>query len=157
MKKFLPIFIIAMLAVGIYGISSNKQKAEKINEKPREEVLEMKTEQPEPKVEQLQIEDLVVGDGQEAKEGDTVIVDYKGTLTNGTQFDSSYDRGESFSFELGAGRVIKGWDIGVAGMKIGGKRKLTIPSDLAYGDRGVPPDIPPEATLVFEVELLEIE
>jgi FKBP-type peptidyl-prolyl cis-trans isomerase len=104
----------------------------------------------------LQIEDLKNGEGAEAKAGQRVTVHYVGTLTDGKKFDSSRDRGKGFSFELGAGQVIKGWDQGVAGMKIGGLRKLTIPSDLAYGARGFPPVIPPNSTLVFEVELLQI-
>jgi FKBP-type peptidyl-prolyl cis-trans isomerase len=104
----------------------------------------------------LQIEDLRPGTGAECKAGDNVTVHYVGTLTNGEKFDSSRDRGKGFSFQLGAGRVIKGWDQGVAGMRIGQMRKLTIPPDLAYGDRGFPPVIPPGSTLVFEVELLGI-
>jgi FKBP-type peptidyl-prolyl cis-trans isomerase len=104
----------------------------------------------------LQIQDLKPGEGQEAKAGDQVTVHYVGTLTNGNKFDSSRDRGQGFSFKLGAKQVIQGWDRGVAGMKIGGLRKLTIPPDLAYGERGFPPVIPPNSTLVFEVELLKI-
>jgi FKBP-type peptidyl-prolyl cis-trans isomerase FkpA len=104
----------------------------------------------------LQIEDLVVGQGQEAKTGRTVDVHYTGWLTNGTKFDSSVDRGRPFSFPLGGGQVIKGWDQGVAGMKVGGKRKLTIPPELGYGGRGAGGVIPPGATLVFEVELLAV-
>ena len=104
----------------------------------------------------LQIEDVKVGAGDEAKSGQKVTVHYVGTLTNGSKFDSSRDRGAGFSFQLGAGQVIKGWDRGVAGMKVGGVRKLTIPPDLAYGDRGFPPVIPPASTLVFEVELLGV-
>jgi FKBP-type peptidyl-prolyl cis-trans isomerase len=104
----------------------------------------------------LEIEELTVGTGTEAKAGNTVDVHYTGWLTDGKKFDSSVDRGEPFSFKLGAGMVIRGWDLGVQGMKVGGKRKLTIPSDLAYGDRGYPGAIPPKATLVFEVELLKV-
>src|SRR5262245_51421959 len=102
----------------------------------------------------LKVEDLVVGTGAEAVAGKTVSVHYTGTLTDGSKFDSSLDRGKPFGFPLGAGRVIKGWDEGVAGMKVGGKRKLTIPPELGYGARGFPPVIPANATLVFEVELL---
>lgn len=108
-------------------------------------------------VDQLKIEDTVVGAGAEAVAGKTVTVNYSGTLVDGTKFDSSYDRGQPFSFHLGAGEVIKGWDQGVAGMKVGGKRKLTIPSSLGYGPYGAGNVIPPNATLVFEVELLKVE
>ncbi len=100
--------------------------------------------------------DEVVGTGAEAKAGNTVDVHYTGTLKDGTKFDSSKDRGKPFSFPLGAGRVIKGWDEGVAGMKVGGKRKLIIPPDLAYGKRGAGGVIPPDAELTFEVELLGV-
>ncbi|MBK7858484.1 MAG: FKBP-type peptidyl-prolyl cis-trans isomerase [Archangiaceae bacterium] len=104
----------------------------------------------------LQIEDLKVGTGEEAKAGKKVVVHYVGTLTNGSKFDSSRDRGEGFEFKLGAGQVIKGWDQGVAGMKIGGLRKLTVPPELGYGAGGYPPVIPANSTLVFEVELLKV-
>jgi FKBP-type peptidyl-prolyl cis-trans isomerase len=101
--------------------------------------------------------DLVVGTGAEAVAGKKVSVHYTGTLTNGSKFDSSHDRKEPFSFKLGGGQVIKGWDRGVAGMRVGGKRKLVIPPELGYGDRGFPPVIPPGSTLVFEVELLDVK
>ena len=104
----------------------------------------------------LKYTDLQQGDGREAKSGDTVDVHYTGWLENGTKFDSSRDRGKPFSFHLGAGQVIRGWDEGVAGMKIGGKRKLIIPADLGYGARGAGGVIPPNATLIFEVELLGV-
>jgi len=104
----------------------------------------------------MKIEDLVEGTGAEAKAGQTVSVHYVGTLTDGRKFDSSRDRGTPFKFPLGAGRVIQGWDRGVAGMKIGGQRRLTIPPELAYGARGFPPVIPANATLVFEIELLDL-
>ncbi len=102
-------------------------------------------------------EDLKVGDGAEAVAGKEVTVNYEGKLANGTKFDSSYDRGEPFAFTLGAGRVIQGWDIGVAGMKVGGKRRLVIPPELGYGAQGAGKVIPPNATLIFTVELLSVK
>ena len=105
----------------------------------------------------LQYIDQIVGTGDIAKAGQTVSVHYTGSLTNGKKFDSSVDRGQPFSFRLGVGQVIKGWDEGVQGMKIGGKRKLTIPSNLGYGARGAGGLIPPHATLVFDVELLGVQ
>src|SRR5579885_3166477 len=107
-------------------------------------------------VSSLKIEDLKVGNGAEAQPGKTVTVHYTGWLTDGKKFDSSLDRQSPFKFRLGAHQVIAGWDQGVAGMKVGGKRKLTIPPDLAYGDRGAGNVIPPKATLIFEVELLDV-
>jgi FKBP-type peptidyl-prolyl cis-trans isomerase FkpA len=105
----------------------------------------------------LIIEELKVGTGAEAAAGQHVSVHYTGWLTDGTKFDSSKDRGDPFEFPLGAGHVIRGWDEGVQGMKVGGSRKLTIPADLGYGARGAGGVIPPNATLVFEVELLGTE
>ncbi len=105
----------------------------------------------------LQYFDLKKGTGTEAKAGANVKVHYTGWLTDGKKFDSSVDRGEPFAFKLGAGMVIKGWDEGVAGMKIGGKRQLRIPPDLAYGERGAGGVIPANATLVFDVELIAVE
>jgi FKBP-type peptidyl-prolyl cis-trans isomerase len=104
-----------------------------------------------------QIKDIKVGDGAEAKAGQTVSVHYVGTLTDGTKFDSSRDRRQPFSFTLGQGRVIEGWDLGVAGMKVGGVRQLTIPPEEAYGDQGAGGIIKPGAALVFEVELLGVK
>lgn len=104
----------------------------------------------------LGIEDLVVGDGDAAEAGQYVMVHYTGWLANGSKFDSSLDRDEPFEFALGAGQVIAGWDEGVQGMRIGGRRKLTIPPQLGYGVRGAGGVIPPNATLIFEVDLLAI-
>lgn len=107
-------------------------------------------------MEELEIKDLVVGTGPEAVSGKIISVHYTGTLTDGTKFDSSVDRNEPFEFTLGAGQVIQGWDQGFNGMKVGGKRKLVIPASLGYGAQGAGGVIPPNATLVFEVELLGI-
>jgi len=104
----------------------------------------------------LKIQDLKVGEGKEAKAGDTIAVNYLGTLENGTKFDSSYDRNQPFTTQIGVGTVIKGWDEGIPGMKIGGKRKLIIPASLGYGAQSAG-SIPPNSILVFEVELLGIK
>jgi FKBP-type peptidyl-prolyl cis-trans isomerase len=105
----------------------------------------------------LQYQDVTVGTGAEARQGQVAVVHYTGWLTDGTKFDSSRDRGAPFSFPVGAGQVIAGWDEGVAGMKVGGRRKLVIPANLGYGEMGAPPVIPPGATLVFDVELLDLK
>lgn len=108
-------------------------------------------------VDQLIIEDIATGSGREVKLGDTVVMHYTGTLMDGTKFDSSVDRNEPFETQIGVGQVIEGWDQGIPGMKTGGKRKLTIPSSLGYGSRGAGGVIPPNAGLIFEVELIEIK
>ena len=105
----------------------------------------------------LKYEDLVAGTGASPKAGQNCSVHYTGWLTNGNKFDSSRDRGQPFTFPIGQGAVIKGWDEGVMGMKVGGKRKLMVPPDLAYGAQGFPPVIPPNSELVFEVELLGVQ
>ena len=106
---------------------------------------------------ELKIEDIKVGIGAEVKSGDTVVMHYTGTLISGIKFDSSLDRGQPFETQIGVGRVIQGWDKGVPGMKVGGKRKLFIPASLAYGERGAGGVIGPNADLIFEVQLLSIK
>ncbi len=105
---------------------------------------------------ELIIEDIQNGTGEPVKSGDTLTVHYLGTLENGAKFDSSYDRGTPFKVQIGVGQVIKGWDDGLLGMKAGGKRKLTIPPEMAYGSQGAGDVIPPDSTIIFEVELVSI-
>lgn len=105
----------------------------------------------------LMIGDIRVGVGREVKAGDTIVVNYNGSLENGTKFDSSYDRGQAFELQIGVGKVIKGWDLGVVGIKEGGKRRLIIPSQLGYGTAGAGNFIPPNSTLIFDVEVLKIK
>jgi FKBP-type peptidyl-prolyl cis-trans isomerase len=108
-------------------------------------------------VNELIIEDIATGSGVAVKSGDTVVMHYTGTLLDGTKFDSSVDRGQPFETQIGVGQVIQGWDQGIPGMQVGGKRKLTIPSSLGYGSTGAGGVIPPNAALIFDVELLEIK
>ena len=124
-------------------------------EEPKEDFKPATAKPLPPGPEKLESVDETVGQGREAKSGDEVRVHYTGTLMDGKKFDSSRDRNEPFKFKIGQGQVIKGWDQGVVGMKVGGKRKLTIPSDLGYGETGSPPNIPPKAGLKFDVELVE--
>jgi len=105
---------------------------------------------------QVSVEDMVVGSGDAAENGDLLTVDYSGFLSDGTKFDSSIDRGQPFQFTLGAGQVIAGWEQGLAGMKVGGKRRLSIPPELGYGENGIGP-IPPNSTLIFEVDLISVQ
>lgn len=153
------VIIVGILVVGLLiyvGVSSiDKGSEPEISEIAENAVEEKGSEVSE--IMELIKEDVKVGEGSEAVAGKRVTVHYTGTLEDGTKFDSSKDRGEPFEFNLGTGQVIKGWDEGVAGMKVGGIRKLTIPSELGYGERGAGTAIPPNAVLVFEVELLGVE
>ncbi|MBX3083113.1 MAG: FKBP-type peptidyl-prolyl cis-trans isomerase [Anaerolineae bacterium] len=105
----------------------------------------------------IKLQDIVIGTGAEAKVGSYVEVNYRGLLENGTQFDSSYDRKQTLPFSVGAGQMIQGFDVGVRGMKVGGKRKVTIPPELGYGAQGVPGVIPPNSVLIFEIELMSVK
>lgn len=151
--KFLtPFLYIAIVGFVTWGLINFVNKKEVLPVVENQETVENNSMQ-----EELKIEDLVVGTGAEAVSGMLVSVHYTGTLTDGTKFDSSKDRGTPFEFNLGSGQVIQGWDLGVVGMKVGGKRKLTIPARLGYGAQGAGDVIPPNATLIFEVELLEVK
>jgi FKBP-type peptidyl-prolyl cis-trans isomerase len=154
MKLNLPLVMSLVLVVAVG--CAKKTESTAVENQTAAQAVSHSIPQPGQSVTELKIEDLRVGSGAEAVPGKTVTVHYTGWLVNGTKFDSSKDRGEPFSFQLGAGQVIKGWDQGVAGMKVGGIRKLTIPPSLAYGASGAGGVIPPNATLVFEVELLGV-
>jgi peptidylprolyl isomerase len=155
--KTLPrVWIAALLAAAIPFLISACAKTEQARETAQGETGDTTGAPEVVTATGLKQQDLKVGDGPEAVAGKTVEVHYTGWLENGTKFDSSLDRGEPFAFRLGAGEVIQGWDQGVAGMKVGGKRKLIIPAELGYGQAGAGEAIPPGATLVFEVELLGV-
>ncbi|MCL2024179.1 MAG: FKBP-type peptidyl-prolyl cis-trans isomerase [Coriobacteriia bacterium] len=150
MKKLLLGMLMAMCVFALIGCAGGAADADVPDDTTQ--IFNM----PEGQVSELQIEDIVVGDGEEAVDGKTLEVHYTGTLVDGTEFDSSVGRAP-FTFVLGAGRVIEGWDVGLVGMKVGGVRQLTIPAHMAYGDSGSGNVIPPGATLIFEVELLDVQ
>ena len=150
--------VFALVFFGNFG-TPKEQDVEVSGIKTEQEEAQIETEEEDENMtaEELLIEDIIVGKGEEAVAGAQITVNYLGTLTDGTKFDSSYDRDEPFVFLFGVGQVIPGWDKGLVGMKVGGKRRLTIPSEMAYGEAGAGDVIPPNATLIFEVELLEVE
>jgi len=166
-QKYLFVFIflaILTLVGGVYIFGSKKPANSTPFPSPTESATITQTAEPTgtasgktTNMNGLKIEDEKVGTGEEAVSGKKITVNYSGTLTDGAKFDSSYDRGTPFTFNLGAGEVIQGWDQGFSGMKVGGKRKLTIPPELGYGASGAGGAIPPNATLIFEVELLKVE
>ena len=158
MRKNTIIAIATFIVLAVVGalFFYNKNKND-INATKQDKTADLKLNNQKMNKQGVQIEILKEGTGAIAKKGDTVSVHYVGVLENGTKFDSSVDRGTPFEFSLGAGRVIPGWDIGVEGMKVGEVRKLTVPSELAYGSGGAGNAIPPNATLIFEVQLLGIK
>lgn len=143
--------IVIIFVAGLYFVFDYRNKYSEINN-----FIDNKANIQDFQANELKIEILKEGIGEGAKAGDEISVNYVGTLTNGKKFDSSIDRGQPFSFQLGAGFVIRGWDEGLIGMKIGEKRRLVIPPELGYGEQGAGSAIPPNATLVFEVEMLKI-
>lgn len=164
MSKLLKSFVLVALLAALLAVAGCGTPAAETPETPaaseQPAAEQPAAEAPAPTAEDvtdLKVEDLVEGTGAEAKSGDNVTVHYTGWLTDGTKFDSSLDAGQPFQFALGAGMVIPGWDQGVEGMKVGGKRKLTIPPSLGYGEQGAGGVIPPNATLVFEVELISVD
>ena len=158
MTKYV-ILILAILALVAFAFTQTAKKPTRIvNRRPNTKAPSKVTGDGVKTDSGLQYWDIVVGTGKVAKEGDGVRVHYTGWLTNGKKFDSSVDAGRPFTFVLGNGEVIKGWDEGVAGMKVGGKRRLHIPPDLGYGESGTPDGtIPPNSTLIFDVQLLSIQ
>ena len=156
LKPFVSTYSL-VLCLGVLTSACAKKEDAPVSNKPASVPATAVPAQPVAEVTELKMEDIKVGIGAVAEAGKSVTVHYTGWLTNGTKFDSSKDHGQPFTFHLGGGEVIKGWDQGVAGMKVGGVRKLTIPPNLGYGARGAGGVIPPNATLVFEVELLGVQ
>jgi FKBP-type peptidyl-prolyl cis-trans isomerase len=151
-KTILLIVTLLVIAFAIFLLVRSKEVMAPSSEKNKEQASLMQTQN----MDEVKIEVLKEGTGEVSKKGDTLTVDYVGTLTDGTKFDSSIDRGTPFSFTLGQNRVIQGWEQGMLSMKVGEKRRLTIPASLGYGSRGAGGIIPPNATLIFEVDLLKI-
>jgi FKBP-type peptidyl-prolyl cis-trans isomerase len=151
-KTILLIVTLLVIVFAIFLLVKSKDVMAPSSEKNKEQASLMKTQN----MDEVKIEVLKEGTGEVSKKGDTLAVDYVGTLTDGTKFDSSIDRGTPFSFTLGQNRVIQGWEQGMLGMKVGEKRRLTIPASLGYGSSGAGGVIPPNAPLIFEVDLLKI-
>lgn len=152
---FAIVLVVAVAAVLIGRAGDDGGGGADLTDTSVKPVVEVPQEEP---PSELVSEDIVTGDGATAEAGDQLTMQYVGVLYDtGEQFDASWDTGQPFEFELGAGNVIPGWDEGIEGMRVGGRRELTIPPDLAYGPAGQPPDIPPDSTLVFVVDLLDVK
>jgi len=146
------VVILIVVIIGIYFYMQNQQPKEKpATPNPTNSQVSASYD-----IQGMTVDILKQGTGEGAKVGDNIVVNYVGTLTDGTKFDSSIDRNQPFPYTLGQGQVIKGWELGLLGMKVGEKRKLTIPPELAYGPNGRPPVIPANATLIFEIDMLSI-
>lgn len=168
-RNLIVFLVVCFLALGSVIVFSLNQKNDNKAQNNSQVLSEFDQEQPgasdlttptmtnQTEVKELIIDDIKIGTGAAVQNGNTAEVHYSGTFLDGRKFDSSYDRSQTFSFEVGAGNVIRGWDEGLIGMKVGGKRKLTIPSDLAYGERGAPGAIPPNTPLLFEIELISVK
>jgi FKBP-type peptidyl-prolyl cis-trans isomerase len=148
------VIIVILIAVAIYFLVRPESSVSQNQPQSQDQNQQTPTSYD---IQGMKVEILTQGSGNAAKSGDTVTVNYVGTLQNGTKFDSSIDRGQPFEFTLGQNGVIQGWELGVAGMKVGEKRKLTIPPELGYGSQGAGGIIPPNATLIFEIDLLGIK
>jgi len=160
-KSFTIALVIGIIALGIFiyfifGFNQKPSASLETTTTTQTDTNQTVSAAPSPDATGLKIEDIKIGTGPAVKSGDTIDINYIGTLPDGTKFDSSYDRKEPFETQIGVGAVIKGWDLGVVGMKVGGKRKLTIPPSLGYGDQAAG-TIPPNSTLIFEVELVGIK
>jgi peptidylprolyl isomerase len=155
-KIIIAVMILALLATASWWFLKNSSTYVKTLDKNMENNQADPSSSVSQISENLKIEDLKIGQGQEVKNGNLVTVHYLGTLLNGQKFDSSYDRNQPFETQIGVGQVIQGWDEGLLGMKVGGKRKLTIPPELGYGNQDMG-NIPPNSTLIFEIELLAVK
>lgn len=154
-KMIFPALLLVVGAFFLAPIISKNLRSIQGGENTHNKTIEQEQKKEEKKM-TLKITDVEEGKGKEAKKGSTILVHYRGKLENGTEFDASYNRGQPLSFKLGVGQVIKGWDEGVLGMKVGGKRNLFIPSDMGYGARGAGNVIPPNSNLIFDVELVDV-
>ena len=155
-KEFIFMLLPCIVLAGVGFLLARREVANEIEEGKREKIRALYA-QPSNNAGPLRVKDVVVGKGTQAVNGRSISVHYSGMFINGQKFDSSWQRGQPFSFVLGGGQVIAGWEKGLAGMRVGGKRRLIIPPAMAYGATGSPPTVPPNATLIFDVQLLSVQ